>query len=139
MTDWKQIKDGNFRLINNMGGGLTKPQDFARIRSWGDKGSAVTHDGLRVERQEHIFVDTYGLVKCIPYELHFIYEDKSTQLGRWAYMCTCGSLAGIVSYNDMKSLMTVDGTEYGYVLACIAHLTTKQNTGNGYHADGSHE
>jgi len=79
------------------------------------------------------------MVKTIPYELHFCYEDKSKKIGRWAFMCTCGSIAGIISYKEMKSLMTVTGNENGYVLACVAHTSSKQNTGIGMHADWSHE
>jgi hypothetical protein len=118
----------------------TEVSEFSKIKSWGgDKNSATTGDGLKVERMEYIFVEGYSLVRTIPYELHFIYEDKSKKRGRWAYMCTCGSLAGIISYNEMKSLMTVQGTETGYVLACIAHTTGKQNVGIGRHSDGSTE
>lgn len=113
---------------------------FSKIKSWGgDKNTAMTHDNIKVERQELIYAEGYGIVKPIPYELHFIYEDKSDNKGRWSFMCTCGSLAGIVSYNEMKSLMTVQGIETGYVLACIAHLSSKQNTGIGRHADNSTE
>lgn len=137
MSDWKKIKDGNFRLINNMGGGLTKPQDFARIRSFGDKNSAVTHDGLRVERQEYLFVEGYGMVRCLPTTLHFIYEDKSKKIGRWAFMCTCGSLGGIIAYDEIKEFITTEST--GYLLACIHGVTNKQNTGIFRHADGSSE
>jgi len=54
-------------------------------------------------------------------------------------MCTCGSMSGIISYNEMKTLMTVQGTETGYVLACIAHTNSKQQTGVGRHADNSSE
>lgn len=113
---------------------------FAKIQKWGgDKNSAVTFDGLKVERQEILFAEGYGIVKCIPYELHFVYEDKSKKKGRWAFMCTCGSIAGIISYKEMKQMMTVEGTETGYVLACIAHTASKQNTGIGRHADGATE
>lgn len=105
---------------------------FSKIKSWGgDKNSAITHDGLKVERQELIYAEGYGMVKPIPYELHFIYEDKSQKRGRWAFMCTCGSLAGIISYKEMAKMMTVRGTETGFVLACIAHTTSKQEMGIG--------
>ena len=113
---------------------------FARIKKWGgDKNSAVTFDNIKVERQELIYAEGYGMVKPIPYELHFIYEDKSKKKGRWAFMCTCGSIAGIISYKEMTQMMTVEGTEAGYVLACVAHTASKQNTGIGRHADGSTE
>ncbi len=130
----------NTGYLQKYGGEVAKQAtSFATIRSWGDKGKAITHDGLTVERQEYIYVEGYGLVKTIPYELHFVFEDKSRKRGRWSFMCTCGSIAGIVSYNEMKSLMTVQGTEQGFVLACVHHTATKQNLGVGKHADGSSE
>lgn len=137
MSDHKQT---NIGYLKRYGGEVAKQvTSFASIRSWGDKNKATTHDGLTVERMDHIYVEGYGLVRCIPYELHFVYEDKSKKLGRWSFMCTCGSIAGVISYNEVKTLMTVSGTEPGYIMACIHHTTTKQNTGIGSHADGSHE
>ena len=114
-------------------------KSFAKIRHFNSINEAITHDSLKVERQDFYYAEGYGIVKCIPYELHFIFEDKSNKVGRWAFMCTCGSIAGIISYNEMKSLMTVRGTESGYILACIAHTTSKQNMGIGRHADDSTE
>lgn len=134
-----KIAKRNLELTKKMGIVGSQVKDFARIRSWGDKGKAITHDGLEVERQDFFFAEGYGIVKTIPYELHFVFEDKSKKKGRWAFMCTCGSLAGIISYNEVKHLMTVNGDEPGYVLACIAHTTSKQNIGIGRHADGSTE
>lgn len=115
---------------------------YAKIRSFGDKNSAVTHDGDTVTRQEYIYDPDYGLVECIPYELHFIYQDPRSFgpkaiKGRWGYMCTCGSPAGIISYKDMSNLITIESK--GFVLACLAHTASKKNTGVGNHADGSHE
>lgn len=132
---WTEVKQGNYKFLPENSG----VSEFSKITGWGDKNSAITNDGIKVERQELIYAEGYGLVKCVPYELHFIYEDKSKKRGRWAYMCTCGSIAGIISYNEVKTLMTVTGAESGYILACIAHTTAKQNTGVGKHADGSHE
>jgi len=137
MSDWKEIKSGNYQLLTNMGGNLEKPKDFARIRSWGDKGSAITHDGNRVERVEYMFVEGYGMVKCLPTTMHFIYEDKSGKRGRWAFMCTCGGIAGIVSYKELKGLISPELGEY--VLACVGGLASKQNTGIFRHMDGSTE
>ena len=136
---WEKTRLNNLGYIPKISSTQTLVSDFARIRSWGDKNSAITFDNERVERQEYLYADGYGLVKCINYELHFVYEDKSKKVGRWVYMCTCGSIAGIVSYNEMKSLMTVQGIEKGYVFVCISHTATKQNTGIGKHADGSTE
>lgn len=118
---------------------LENVKDFAVIRKWGDKDKAITADGEEVERQEYLYAEGYGLVKCIPTTMHFIFEDKSRKIGRWVFMCSCGSPAGIISYNELKSLMTVDGTERGYVLACLAGVTSKQNVGVYLHADGSTE
>ena len=112
-------------------------QNFASIRSWGDKNSATTHDGLKVERQDYIFIEGYGMVKCVPYELHFVWEDKSGKRGRWVFMCSCGSPAGIISYKAMSGMMSPELGEY--VLCCLAHTTSKMNTGIGRHADNSSE
>ncbi len=130
----------NFGYLKRYGDEVAnKVTSFATIRSWGNKNQAITHDGETVNRMEYIYVEGYGLVKCIDYELHFIFEDTSKKVGRWAYMCTCGSIAGVISYNEMKSMMTVWGNEPGYVLACVHHTAMKQNTGIGKHADGSTE
>jgi predicted metal-binding protein len=130
------VETTNFSVIKKYGGAVGKQvTGFARIRTLNSKNNGITHDGLLVERQEYIYAEGYGMVKCIDYSSHFIFEDKSKKIGRWAFLCTCGSIAGIISYNEMKSLMTVRGTESGYVLACIAHTTSKQNVGIGKHAD----
>lgn len=135
---WKKTKLNNLKYIPKMGSSQTPVTDFATIKTWGDKNSAVTHDGTKVERMEFIYAEGYGVVKCAPYELHFVFEDKSKKKGRWAYMCTCGSIAGIIAWKEIKNLMSIQG-EHGYVLACIAHTASKQNLGIGSHADGSHE
>jgi len=136
---WEATKLGNLKYIPKMGSTQAPVTDFARIRSWGDKNSAITHDGLKVERQDLFYAEGYGMVKALDTHMHFIFEDKSNKKGRWVHMCTCGSLGGIISYNEIKSLVTVEGTESGYVLVCIAGLTSKQNTGIFRHADGSTE
>lgn len=134
----KSINQINHSLLEGMSGQLaTKPSDFARIRSWGDKNSAETHDGIKVYRQEYIFVEGYGMVRCLPTTMHFVYEDKSKKRGRWTWMCTCGSISGIVSYKELKGLISPELGEY--VLACIHGLAHKQNTGIFKHVDGSTE
>lgn len=133
----KNITQINHSLLDGVHGNIEKPSDFARIRSWGDKNSAITHDGIKVYRQEYIFADGYGMVKCAPMTMHFIYEDTSKKPGRWTYMCTCGGLGGIVSYKDVAGLISPELGEY--VLVCIAGLASKQNTGIFRHADGSTE
>lgn len=138
LSRWEKTKLENLRYLPQIGSSQTQAKDFARIRGWGDKNTATTFDNLKVERMDFIYAEGYGLVKTCPYELHFVYEDKSKKIGRWSHMCTCGSIAGIISYKEIKSLMTIEG-EHGYILACVAHTASKQNTGLGTHADGSHE
>jgi len=139
----KTIRDTNLEYLANS----PAPQpitSFARVRSLNDKTSAITHDGDRVERQEFLYIDGYGIVPCANYELHFLYIDPRSLdtdrriKGRWGIMCTCGSMAGVISLKEVKSLMTVDGMS-GYIIGCIAHTDSKQKTGVGRHADGSTE
>lgn len=134
----KSIEEKNRELLRSMGVPVKMmPQSFTRVRSVGDKNTAYTVDGDKIERQEYIFHEGYGMVRCVPYELHFVYEEKSGKKGRWGYMCTCGSIAGIISYKEVKTLMSMEA--HGYILACIAHTASRQNTGVGRHADGSTE
>lgn len=132
------LKQTNTGYINQMGELGKQVKDFAKIRSWGDKNSAVTHDGLKVERTDKIFCEGYGWVECLGTTMHFTYEDKSRKLGRWAYMCTCGSLSGIISWKELGTVMDIKGKE-GYALACIMGVTNRQNTGIFKHSDGSTE
>lgn len=132
------IKETNTGFISQMGALGQQVKDFAKIRSWGDKNSAITLDGLKVERTDKIFCEGYGWVEVIPTSLHFVYEDKSKKIGRWAYMCTCGSISGIISWKELGSIMDIRGKE-GYALACVAGVTSKQNLGTFKHADGSTE
>lgn len=116
--------------------------NYAKIRSWGDKNTATTHDGDIVTRQPWYFEEEWGIITCIPYELHFIYKDPHSEGAkaikyRWAYMCTCGSPAGIVAYSAMSGMITAE--KKGFVLCCMAHTASKANTGIGRHADGSTE
>jgi hypothetical protein len=117
---------------------------FAKIRSMGDKNTAITLDGDMVERSEILFIEGYGIVTCVPYELHFVYIDPRSLdtprriRGRWGIMCTCGSMAGVISYNEVKGLMTIEGLK-GKAVGCLMHTQTKQDNQRGVHADGSHE
>jgi hypothetical protein len=138
------MSNNNYNFLRSLGIPLNSVGSFSRVRSVGDKKTAITHDGEKVERAEFIWCDGYGLVECVPYELHFIYEDPRSKdshpkkiKGRWAHMCTCGSPAVVASYNETKALMTPKTR--GYLLMCAAHTSSKQTTGIGTHADGSHE
>lgn len=134
----KSINQINHSMLEGLGSQpSTQPKEYARIRSFGDKNTAITHDGLKVERQEFIFVEGYGMVKVPSTTMHFVYEDKSGKRGRWTYMCTCGSIAGIVSYKDIEGLISPELGEF--VLMCVHGLSHKQATGIFRHADGSTE
>ena len=105
-------------------------------RSVGDLQKATLEDGTVVNRQELIFVEGQGLIRCAPYELHFIYEAPKTRKG-WGLWCTCGSIAGVVGYAAYTKLATPSGD--GKLIVCIRHTTLKNNVGVGAHADGSTE
>lgn len=110
---------------------------YKTVRNVGDLKQATLWDGTVVERREHIFVnDVYGLVKCAPYELHFIYETPKTIPG-WGLYCTCGSIAAVVGMTAYSKLASP--TDTGHMLVCVRHTTLKQNEGIGRHADGSTE
>lgn len=104
-------------------------------RNVGDLQEAKLDDGTIVKRQEYIVVNG-EFVKCINTELHFVYELPQKNVG-WGLWCTCGSIAGVVGYSAYSKLAAPTST--GKVIACIRHLTTKNNIGIGEHADGSHE
>lgn len=106
------------------------------VRAVGDAKRATLHDGTVVERQDAIFVDGYGLVQCVNTELHFIYKLPEHMKG-WGLMCTCGSIGGVVGYEAWSKLASPNYS--GMIIACVRLLTTKNNTGIGEHADGSHE
>lgn len=106
------------------------------VRNVGDLKEAVLWDGTKVSRQESIYVEGYGLVTCVNTELHFVYETPVTMPG-WGLYCTCGSIAGVVGASAYSRLASP--TFNGKLLCCIRLLTTKNNTGVGEHADGSHE
>lgn len=113
-----------------------KPSTVAQmiVRNIGDATKAQLPTGEMVERKEHIWVDGQGLIKCAPYELHFIYELPSQYKG-WGLYCTCGSIAGVVDYKAYSKLATPGNR----MIMCLHHTSTKNNDTWGEHADGSHE
>ncbi len=52
-------------------------------------------------------------------------------------MCSCGSIAGIVSYKEISDWVTVEPT--GYLLVCVFGMANKQGIGIYRHADNSTE
>lgn len=138
---WKYGRSTMFNktgFIKRLGEGGKQVKGFAKIRSFNSKNEAITHDGLKVIRLDKIFCEGYGWVETLPAIMHFVYEDKSKKIGRWAYMCTCGSPAGIISWKELGTVMDIRGKE-GYALACIAGVTARQNAGVFRHSDGSTE
>jgi hypothetical protein len=105
------------------------------VRNQGDLQKATLWDGTVVERLEYLIVNG-EFVKTINTELHFVYESPKEHKG-WGLWCTCGSLAGVVGYAAYSKLASPMSN--GKIVACVRLLATKQNTGIGEHADGSHE
>ena len=104
----------------------------------GDLKSAETADGHTVTRKDGIYVDQeYGVVKCAPYDNHFIFRDPEFEkhVGRWMLMCSCGSPAVIVGANvyrkDASPTTGDESTHPGQLIVCWYHQTY------GKHSDGS--
>lgn len=130
------IKQWNDEVLKRQGIKHNSAYPKAVVRVIGDAKQATLVDGTVVHRKEEIYVDGFGLVKCAPYELHFIYELPKGIKG-WGLMCTCGSIAGVVGYGAYSQLASPTST--GQMLVCVRHTTLKNNTGIGQHADGSTE
>lgn len=109
------------------------------IRFYGDLKKAETADGYTVYRVDRIFFREHGMVKCAPYDNHFIFDDPAAHIkgkrGRWTPMCSCGSIAVIAGYNayrkDASPTSKTDSTIPGEMIVCYLHANT------GKHADGS--
>lgn len=129
------IKDWNDRQLKARGINATSIATKA-VRTVGDAKVATLYDGTKVYRSDGLYVEGYGLVKTAKTELHFVYETPAHMKG-WGLYCTCGSIAGVVGYGAYSKLASPTST--GYIIACIRHLSTKNNVGVGEHADGSHE
>lgn len=66
------------------------------IRHLGDP-TRGWYKGIPVERRDKIFIPEYNRdVSCTPYDNHFVFENPHTTEGEPCYLCTCGSMAGIV-------------------------------------------
>jgi hypothetical protein len=112
-------------------------QNIKVVRSIGDVQELTLWDGVtKVHRQDYIFVEGYGLVKCCPYELYFIFQTPDKMKG-WSLYCGCGSIAGVVGMRAYSKLAFP--TDTGHMIVCIRHQATKNNVGIGSHADGSTE
>jgi len=129
------IKEWNDKVLKSKGVNV-KSASPAVVRAVGDAKRATLADGTVVHRVDMIYVDGYGLIKCAPYELHFIYELPKHIKG-WGLYCTCGSIAGVIGYAAYSKLASP--TDTGMIIACVRHTTLKQNEGIGRHADNSTE
>lgn len=66
------------------------------VKHAGEVKQITLENGTVIERQEALFVDAWGvMVKCAPYDNHFIYRNPDTSEGSSAFLCTCGN-PGIV-------------------------------------------
>ena len=110
---------------------------FAIIKHRGDLDNAKTADGYNVHRQEKIWFQGHGYIKCAPMDNHFVYDDpiSKKKIGRWTPMCTCGSPAVIIGYNayakDASPTTKNESSVPGELICCMSHLQF------GLHADGS--
>lgn len=94
------------------------PNPFILIKHVGEPNKAE-FEGVTIMRQERLFIREWGaLVRCTPYDNHFIFEIPETRkrMGMSEYMCTCGSYAVVASPEDVKARMFICmfHSEYGY-------------------------
>jgi hypothetical protein len=90
---------------------------FNIIKHRGRQDRATTLNNKQVTRQDSLFVPEWrAMVKCAPYDEHFIYENPDVRPGTSAYMCTCGS-AAVVAPPGPKGLFV-----------CQMHATTGLHT-----------
>lgn len=85
------------------------PNPFTLIKHRGEPNRA-TFEGVTVTRQEKLFIQEWGgLVRCAPYDNHFIFEVPQTRkkMGMSEYLCTCGSAAIVAHPEDTKRRMFV--------------------------------
>lgn len=130
------IDKWNERVLKSKGISA-ETQKVSVVRSVGDVQELTLWDGhTKVHRQEYIYVEGHGLVRCAPYELYFIFQTPKTMKG-WGLYCGCGSIAGVVGMNAYSKLASP--TDTGKMIVCIRHQSTKNNTGIGRHADESTE
>jgi hypothetical protein len=89
-----------------------------------DRGRRVKRS-VEVYRVDKIYLDTWGWVSCVPYDDHFVFEVPLAHqsIGMWTMWCTCGSIAGVASPEDVKGRMVV----------CKFYHDRLYEEGHGYH------
>jgi hypothetical protein len=100
-----------------------KPNPFNIIRYRGQANKA-TFEGVEIRREEAIYAGQWGMVRCAPYDEHFVFQIPPSRLkyGRWETFCTCGSMAGIVGFAGE-----------GKMLVCLFYHGQMLEDGHGYH------
>lgn len=89
---------------------------FEIIHHRGDPKKTETLKGLKVTRQERLFIPEWSeFVTCAPYDNHFLYNDPTP--GQSAYMCTCGSPAVVALHEGS-----------GRLFVCLNHATYGNHT-----------
>ena len=87
---------------------------FDIIHHRGDPRATTTLKGRQVTRHEALFVPEWGaLVKCAPYDDHFVYENPDHSEGASSYMCTCGSAAVVVPPGPLGLFVCLYHATYG--------------------------
>lgn len=102
---------------------------FNIIKHLGTLGDATTHSGKKIARRDALFMPSFTrLIKCAPYDNHFIYRvpNSDSVIGASTIMCTCGSMAVVTGHDAYKN----DGSPQGELILCHWHATI------GRHADG---
>jgi len=88
---------------------------FAIIHHRGDPKQATTAKNVIITRQEFLFADQFGLVRCTPYGDHFIYENPDKSPGSSSFLCTCGSVAVIATpHGEGKAFACLNHATYGF-------------------------
>ena len=80
--------------------------------SRGDVKKVTTIKNEKVERQEQLFVEDWGVfIKCAPYDNHFVF--MSSLPNQSTYMCTCGSPAVVVPPGPTGMFVCLHHATYG--------------------------
>lgn len=101
-----------------------KPNPFTIIKHAGEPNKAE-FEGVTIIRKAELYADQWGLVRCTPYDNHFIFKipDSRLGVGMWETFCTCGSPAVIVNpYNEKTK-----------IFVCYFYHSRLLENGHGYH------
>ena len=97
-----------------------KPNPFTIIQHRGEPNKAE-FEGVTVTRQKKLDAGDFGLIPCMPYDNHFIFEVPKNRIrvGMWEHFCTCGSHAVIAIPDNM--------------FVCFFYHSRLHEDGYGYH------